>query len=106
MNLRIPPRYIVLGFTLGLFVAGCGDNQDPAGSRQLWTDLQVLDYRNFPRAPGYETREPSNAPHGDEVDIYINEILAQALESEGPITAWPEGALVVKDGFESNGCCK
>lgn len=89
---------------LSLSLVGCGDNQQPAEARAMWQRLQMLDYANtFMRAPGYETREDSRAPHGDEVDIYINMVLEDALASGEALTEWPVGSLIIKDGFDSDG---
>lgn len=84
-------------------LSGCGDNQDPEGSRALWEELQALNYRDFDRAPGYETRRSSNAPHGDEVDIYVNSIVSEVLSASTSIDAWPEGSLIIKEGFDEDG---
>lgn len=81
-------------------LAACGDNQDPEGAKDLWNALQAADYRSWERAPGFEERRRSNAAHGDAVDIYVNETMAQALASDAPLDAWPTGAAIVKDGYE------
>jgi len=91
---------MVLAMVLAMGALGCGDNQDPAGAEALWNALQQTDYRSWERAPGYETRMPSGAPHGDSVDIYINGTLADALAKGEPLEAWPNGSLIVKDGFD------
>lgn len=52
------------------------------------------------RAPGYETRRSSNAPHGGSVDIYVNDVVADALANETGLTEWPLGSIIVKDGFD------
>ena len=84
-------------------IVGCGDNQDPEGALELWNQLQKLDYRNFARAPGYPSRQKSNAPHGDKVDIYVNPVLDDALNSGGSLSEWPVGSLIIKDGFDDDG---
>ena len=86
-------------FAASLLV-GCGDNQDPAGATALWKSIHDQDYRSFEHAPGYESKRTSNAPHGDQVIIYVNDVLAQALAARAQIDAWPEGSLIVKDGFD------
>lgn len=80
---------------------GCGDDQDPEGAIELWNRIHDLNYRGFARAPGYETRQPSNASHGNAVDIYVNDVVAQALASGG-VSEWPQGSLIVKDGFDGS----
>lgn len=84
-----------------LGAAACGDNQDPAGADAFWTSIHADDYRSFARAPGYAKRQPTNAPHGDAVEIFVNGVVGEALAG-GPITAWPEGARIVKDGYDGD----
>jgi len=85
-------------------LSACGDNQQPAEARMMWQRLLDLDYKNtFARAPGYEERRRSRAPHGDRVDIYVDPILQEAIEIGMPITEWPLGSLVVKDGWDNDG---
>jgi hypothetical protein len=90
---------MMTAMTLGL---GCGDNQQPAEARALWDEIHELDYRSFSRAPGYETSQPSSI-HGDRVDIYINDTVVAALEAGEPLTEWPLGSLIVKDGLDGDG---
>jgi len=72
-------------------------NEDEAGAEVLWDEIQAADYRSWARAPGFPGRTPSSASHGDEVDIFINDVLVDALAG-GPISEWPQGSLIVKDG--------
>ncbi len=87
---------------LAAVLAGCGDNQDPAGADAFWSAIHAAKYESFAHAPGYATRQPTSAPHGDEVVIYVNDTLASALGGGKPLTAWPEGSLIVKDGYEGD----
>jgi hypothetical protein len=80
-------------------VAGCGDNQDDAGARALLKRVQSESYREWQRAPGYEARRSSNAPHGGAVEIYVNDVVAELLALETPIDTWPIGSLIAKDGY-------
>jgi hypothetical protein len=79
---------------------GCGDNQDPANADAFWSAIHAANYQSFAHAPGYATKQPTNAPHGDEVLIYVNDTVATAVAAGKPLTAWPEGALIVKDAYE------
>jgi hypothetical protein len=81
-------------------LAGCGDNQDPEGARELWRRIQTEDYRGWQRAPGYESVRGSRAAHGNRVAIYVNDVVEAALASGTRIDAWPERSLIVKDGFD------
>ena len=66
-------RHIVVLCLLVLGLSGCGDNnQSPTEALALWERINSEDYRSFSRAPGYETTQPSFAPHGNSVDIYVS----------------------------------
>ncbi|MBZ5715251.1 hypothetical protein [Nannocystis pusilla] len=80
-----------------LALAACS-NQNPDSAEALWDELQAADYHGWARAPGYEGRTPSATVHGDEVEIFINEVVVDALAG-APRTAWPDGSIIVKDGF-------
>jgi hypothetical protein len=86
---------------LVLAALGCGDNQDPDGAQALWQQVHTLDYRSWQRAPGYAQRRDSNAPHSDAVDIFVNDVVQRALDA-GPLSSWPVGSLVVKDGWSGD----
>ncbi len=85
---------------LGLVLAGCGDDQDPDGAAALWTRIHAESYASWARAPGYATRQPSQAAHGNAVEIFVNAVAADALAAHVPLAAWPEGTLIVKDGYD------
>ena len=101
MNLT---RYTVVLCLLALSLWSCGENnQSPAEALALWERINTEDYRSFSRAPGYETTQPSFAPHGNRVDIYVNDVVQNALDAGEAITSWPVGSLIVKDGFDAAG---
>ncbi len=81
---------------------GCGeddDNTDPDGAKKLYEQIVADKYTEWDRAPGYEMREKSGAPHGGEVDIYVNDTVAAALAGD-KISSWPVGSIIAKDGFD------
>lgn len=82
-------------------LAACGDDQAPEEAAALLERIRAEDYRAWERAPGYETRQPAASPHADEVDIYVNSIVADALAGEA-LDEWPVGALIVKDGWDGD----
>jgi hypothetical protein len=49
---------------------------------------------------GWPSRRASGAPHSDDVDIYVNDIVAEVLAIAEPTERWPEGSIIVKDGFD------
>lgn len=79
-------------------VLGCSHNDDPEGASALWQRIHDQQYASWTHAPGYDTRRPTSAPHSDEVTIHVNDVLAAALAGDA-LTSWPEGSLIVKDGF-------
>jgi hypothetical protein len=91
-----------LALCLGLWGCG-GDDQDPEGARELLDRVRADDYHGWERAPGYATRQPAVSPHSDEVDIFVNDVVADVLAAGESIEAWPIGSIIVKDGFRSNG---
>lgn len=95
---------LVLMLAVGLMVTGCGQKETPQDrelkdAEMLWQMAQDETYQEWSRAPGYETRQPAKGPHGQEVDIYVNEILDNVLKTGGTVTAWPAGSIIIKDAF-------
>lgn len=96
------PRLLhVLG--LALVLPACADRSE---ADQLRDQLMDDDYRStYARAPGWQTpRQPAaGGPHGSFIDIYINDVMEDAIvaseQSGDPLSRWPEGSLIVKDGF-------
>lgn len=97
--LRIRSALLGLVASIG-FVACSGDDQTPAEAKALLAKIRAESYRNWARAPGYEKRRNSDAPHADEVDIYVNSVVSSALAGGKPLDTWPEGAIIVKDGWD------
>ena len=90
--------------TLALGVGGCGDDQEPQRARDFWERIQAEDYRSWARAPGYEGREPSRAAHGDEVEIFVNDVVVADL-ALAEANEWSDGAVIVKDGYDDGELC-
>ena len=91
-----------LAFAGALLLAGCGDNQDDAGARALLQRIRADQYHTWDRAPGYEARRPTSAPHSKLVDIYVNDRVAEVLALGEPLATWPVGSIIAKDGFDGN----
>lgn len=83
-------------------LAGCGDDQDDEGARRLLASVRADGYRNWERAPGWPSRRPTSAPHSESVDIYVNDVIGQALAAAAPLERWPEGSTIVKDGWDGS----
>ncbi len=81
---------------------GCRTNDDPDAATELMSRIQADDYRGWARAPGYEARTATNAPHAASVEIFLNDVMAEALDS-GVSGAWPDGSIVAKDGYDDDG---
>jgi hypothetical protein len=92
-----------LVFLAAMALAGCRDDQDPNAARELWDRIHQTDYRALPRAPGYETRQPTQAPHGKQVEIWMNKAVADVLAEKKPLAEWPVGSLIIKDGYGNDG---
>lgn len=93
--------FFVFVFVFGFLCMGCGDDQDPTGAKALWDRIHAEKYQMWDRAPGYAQRTPTNAPHSDSVEIFVNAAMSQAIQMNAQV--WPEGAVIVKDGYDSGG---
>jgi hypothetical protein len=98
--------HLLVGLAASLPLLACGSedeekNQAPDAANALLAEIQG-EYRSWARAPGYEQRMPTSAPHGEQVDIYVNPTLAAAVS--GPaVTEWPVDSIVAKDGWQADG---
>ncbi len=88
-------------FVLSSSLLACAERDE---AEELRDQLQADDYRNtYARAPGWEMeRQPAEGgPHGAFVDIYVNDVVQDALDAAQPLDTWPEGSIIVKDGWDS-----
>jgi hypothetical protein len=92
-----------LALAAGLAACGSDKNTDEGGARALLAKVQQQKYRTWARAPGYEVRRKAASPHSDQVDIYINPVVADVLAKKLPGGTWPLGSIIVKDGFNGAG---
>lgn len=84
------------------FAVGCDDEATSPEADLIRDRLNDADYaQTFARAPGWESpRQPdAGGAHGPFIDIYINDVVAEALSSETALDRWPNGSLIVKDGW-------
>jgi hypothetical protein len=98
-------KNLAVGLGLGIVAlvgTGCGDNQEPEAADSFWTRIQASNYQSWSRAPGYATRLPSSAPHGESVEIYVNPVIQAAITDATPLTEWPLDSWVIKNGFDSD----
>ena len=93
--------FVAITVALPLF-AGCGDNQDDAGARRLLARVREESYRSWERAPGWPSRRETSAPHGNTVDIYVNDVVGDVLAIGEPLGRWPKDSIVVKDGWDGS----
>ncbi|MBK9266798.1 MAG: hypothetical protein IPM54_44325 [Polyangiaceae bacterium] len=100
MTLRKCAITLVIGVALG--TTGCRDDQAPDEAQDLWTRIHDAKYQSWDRAPGYAARMPTSAPHSDAVEIFVNDVVQGALGGSA-ITAWPDGSIIAKDGYDSDG---
>ncbi len=86
-----------------LVPAGCRQNDDPDGARALYAKVnEGAGFRSWRRAPGFPERKPSFTAHARAVEIFVNEPIAGALDGPDPVTEWPVGSIVVKEGFSGD----
>ncbi len=100
----MPSAVFLCGVLLtSITFAGCGDTRTGDGGNGLLLKVRDMDYPAWERAPGFPGIEVSEAPHGSYVEIYINDVLVEALQppAEGEaLTEWPVGSIIVKDGWD------
>lgn len=93
-------RRLAWGLIAVVLMAGCGDEDavDTDGGRVLLARVQAEDYRQWRRAPGWDSRLPSiGGGHGGQLDIYVNQAIAELLDSGRSVGALPSGSTIVKD---------
>lgn len=94
------PRSLLLAcLTAAIAATGGCKNEDPEGAEALWDEILADEYTAWERAPGYPERAPSSV-HGREMDIFVNDIVAAAVAAGAPLEEWPEGSVIVKDGYD------
>ncbi len=93
----------VVVLAASLMGVSCGDDQDPEGAKELLQRLRDDDYTHWARAPGYAERKVTNAPHADMVEIFVNEVVENALGAGDALTEWPVGSIIAKDGYGDDG---
>lgn len=88
-----------------LFVAigACRQNDSPDEAVELLERVRAEDYTAWQRAPGFGERTLSNAPHSDQVEIFVNDVVADALAADEALSEWPKGSIIVKDGYTDDG---
>lgn len=84
-------------------LVGCRQNDDPDGAKALYAKVnEGAGFRAWRRAPGFPERKPSFTAHSDEVEIFVNHAMADALDGPEPVKDWPVGSIVVKEGFSGD----
>jgi hypothetical protein len=98
---RVWFRVVTLAF-LALAANACGGEEiDEAGAARLWQRIHDEEYRAWARAPGWESRQPTVSAHGHTADIFVNGVVASAIETPN-LTEWPEDAVLVKDSYRDD----
>jgi hypothetical protein len=93
---------IVPALVVAFSSAACRDNQDPQGATELWSRVSQSGYRSWTRARAYPKREPSFTLHGGSVEIFVNPTLAAARDGKTAFRQFPDGSMVVKEGYSGN----
>ena len=88
-------------------LAACGQDDDPEGARVLFEKVNAgAGFKSWRRAPGYPTRKPSFTAHANAVEIFVNKEISDVLETghpaPTPVTEWPVGSIVVKEGYSGD----
>ncbi|MEM9695926.1 MAG: cytochrome P460 family protein [Myxococcota bacterium] len=86
-----------------LTALGCTDDQAPEEAQALWDLVHAENYREWARPAAFPARTPSDTVHSDAVDIFINDVIVDAIERGEPLEAFPVGSIIVKDGYQDDG---
>jgi hypothetical protein len=78
----------------------CRENTQPGEARAL-RDLLGDRYRAWERVPGFEARRSSDTAHGEEVEVFWNE-LARASAYARPFEGMRPGSVVIKEAFRDD----
>ena len=97
------PALLVRPALLAVALAACDGETGftRVADHELLTQVQQDRYREWARAPKHEMRLPTSAPHGQQVEIFINAPVVDALANADGLgrTAWPEGSIAVLEGY-------
>ncbi|HFE45865.1 MAG TPA: hypothetical protein ENJ18_10315 [Nannocystis exedens] len=93
---------LFVGIAVAPLMGAC--DRDVDAGAELLQDLESADYRNsYTRAPGWGRRLQGESPHGGWVDIYINDVMVDAIADNVPLATWPVGSRVVIEGWANEG---
>ncbi|HFE45697.1 MAG TPA: hypothetical protein ENJ18_09440 [Nannocystis exedens] len=101
---RSAAALLLLSSVLSLLAIACGGEPGSMTSADEPSLLpQLGDYRTWTRAPDdyQDPLVPSQGTHGAYIDIYINDVVAEALiEGAESLNTWPTGSIIIADGFD------
>lgn len=84
-----------------LSTVGCArDDQDPEGARELFDRIEGR-YSSWVRPVRWEGRRESG-PHSDEIDLFVNPVVANAIVAGSSLEAWPVGSILVIDEWDDD----
>lgn len=90
----------ILVTSLACLVGCARDDQDPDGAAELFERIDGS-YQNWTRPAHWEGRRESG-PHSDEVDLFVNPVVASAITAAKPIDTWPIGSILVLDEWDDD----
>ena len=73
----------------------------PAAPAVSWQWVRAGEYRDWERAPGWNDRRETGSPHSVAKEIFVDPAIAATVGSGA--TRFPEGATIVKDGYDEGG---
>jgi len=87
-------------FIFVFVLVACRQNDDPDGAKAVYAKAnEGAGYRSWRRAPDFPTRKVSFTAHSREVEIFVNEPMAKAIDGAVTNREWPVGSMIVKEGF-------
>tara|TARA_Y100000748_G_scaffold302716_1_gene305598 strand:+ start:1713 stop:2189 length:477 start_codon:yes stop_codon:yes gene_type:complete len=95
----------ILSFFILLFTLGCESDDltnDQRIANEIWVEIQG--YETWDQNPELLGIQPGDSPHGEYVQIWINDVAKEFFNAERDDDLLPDGSIIVKEGYsDQNG---
>tara|TARA_X000001036_G_scaffold262244_1_gene243744 strand:+ start:1771 stop:2247 length:477 start_codon:yes stop_codon:yes gene_type:complete len=94
----------ILSFFILLLTLGCESDEltdDQILANDIWEEIQG--YKTWDQNPEFLGIQSGDSPHGEYVQIWINDIVKEFFNVEIPDSLLPNGSIIVKEGYSDEG---